>query len=97
MKRFDFLVCYDIADTKRLRRVAKCLESVAMRIQKSIFYYMGASAGDITSLVKILNEIIDKKEDDIRIYKIDIHSSINLKSAINLKKPNIIGGADERI
>jgi len=91
MKKFNFLVCYDIADVKRLKKVAKTLETVAMRIQKSIFYYMDASAEDIKHLVEIFNKIIDPKEDDIRIYKIDIHSSINLKSAINLRKPNIIG------
>ena len=91
MKKFNFLVCYDIADVKRLRKIAKILEALAMRIQKSIFYYMDATSEDIKKLVKILNETIDHKEDDIRIYKIDIYSSINLESAINLKKPHIIG------
>jgi len=91
MKRFHFLVCYDIADVKRLRKVAKLLETLAMRIQKSIFYYMDASSTDIKQLVQMLNKTIDHKEDDIRIYKIDIHSSISLESAINLKKPHIVG------
>ena len=91
MKRFNFLICYDIADAKRLSKIAKSLEKEAIRIQKSIFYYMDASKGDIENIVKILESIISKDEDDIRIYKIDIHSSLNMKSAINLKKPNIIG------
>ena len=40
MKRFDFLVCYDIADAKRLRKVAKLLEKEAIRIQKSQFFML---------------------------------------------------------
>ena len=37
-----------------------------------------------------LEEIIEKDEDDIRIYKIDINHSLNLKSGIDLKNPNIL-------
>ncbi|MBE6418517.1 MAG: CRISPR-associated endonuclease Cas2 [Akkermansiaceae bacterium] len=36
-KRHRFLVCYDIADAKRLRRVAKVCESYGSRIQFSVF------------------------------------------------------------
>jgi CRISPR-associated protein Cas2 len=32
-----YLVCYDIADPKRLRRVAALLEGFGQRIQKSVF------------------------------------------------------------
>lgn len=91
MKKFNFLICYDIADAKRLSKVAKSLEKEAIRIQKSIFYYMQATKEDIKEMVSTLELIICKDEDDIRIYKVDIYSSLHLKSAINLKKPNIIG------
>jgi len=90
MKKFNFLICYDIADKKRLSKVAKTLEKVSIRIQKSIFYYMDSSQDDIKATMKKLEEIINQEEDDIRIYKVDKNSSINLNSAINLKKPNII-------
>ena len=36
-KRHRFLVCYDIADAKRLRRVARVCESYGRRIQFSVF------------------------------------------------------------
>lgn len=91
MKKFNFLICYDISDAKRLRKVAKSLESVSIRIQKSLFYYMDGSAQDIKNIVRKLDEIINQDEDDIRIYKVDKYSSLHLKSAIDLKKPNIIG------
>jgi CRISPR-associated endonuclease Cas2 len=34
-----FLVCYDIADPKRLKHVAKHLERHAQRIQQSVFLF----------------------------------------------------------
>ena len=35
--RRRYLVCYDIADPKRLRRVARLLEGVGVRLQYSVF------------------------------------------------------------
>lgn len=35
--RLRYLVSYDIANAKRLRRVAKCLESYGTRLQYSVF------------------------------------------------------------
>lgn len=37
MKRHKFLICYDIADAKRLRHVARICESYGTRIQFSVF------------------------------------------------------------
>ena len=90
MKRFNALICYDIADKKRLSKVAKSLEKVSIRIQKSIFYYIEATTQDIKEIVEILENTIDKEDDDVRIYKVDKNSSINLMRGINLKRPNII-------
>jgi CRISPR-associated protein Cas2 len=92
MKKFNFLICYDIADPKRLAKIAKNLEKVSIRIQKSIFYYVEATARDIEQTVMMIEQIINNDEDDVRVYKIDKNSSINLKKGIDLKKPNIIKG-----
>ncbi len=91
MKRFNFLICYDISSPKRLQKIAKLLESFTIRIQYSLYYCMDASAEEMKELVKKLNELIDQEEDDIRIYKVDKNRSLNLKSAIDLKQPNILG------
>ncbi|MEA3227612.1 MAG: CRISPR-associated endonuclease Cas2 [Campylobacterota bacterium] len=91
MKKFNFLICYDISDSKRLSKVAKILEKESIRIQKSIFYYMNGTKEEIQNIVKKLESLINSEEDDVRIYKINISGSINLKSAVNLKQPNLIG------
>lgn len=90
MQRYDFLVCYDISNIKRLRKISKLLEKVSIRIQKSVFFYQKASKNDIKTLVEKLNNILNEKEDDIRIYQVDILNSINRHNGISLKKPNVI-------
>jgi len=90
MKKFDFLVCYDIANAKRLAKVARVLQKVAIRIQKSQFFYMDAKEEDINILIEQLEQIIHEKEDDVRIYKVDVNHSLHLESGIDLKQPNIL-------
>lgn len=43
-RRSRFLVAYDIASPRRLRRVARCLERQAIRTQKSVFLFQGTAA-----------------------------------------------------
>ncbi len=90
MQRYDFVICYDIADKKRLRKIARVLEKTAIRIQKSIFFYQQATHDDIKTVTTSLNNLLNEEEDDIRIYQVDALKSINTNSGISLKKPNII-------
>jgi CRISPR-associated protein Cas2 len=90
MKKFNFLVCYDISCPKRLSKISKCLERVSIRIQKSIFFYPDVEFKSIKELIEKLNTLIKNDEDDIRIYKIDINKSFSFHSAIDLKNPNIL-------
>jgi len=90
MHRHDFVISYDIANKKRLPKVARCLEKYAFRIQKSIFFYPKASQYDIVELVEKLNDIIDQGMDDVRIYQVDIKNSHAWLSAIDLQHINVI-------
>lgn len=90
MHKHDFIISYDIADHKRLSKVAKCLEKHAFRIQKSVFFYPQALQSDIFALVSELEEIIDQEEDDIRIYHVDVKNSLALLSGIDLNEFNIV-------
>lgn len=55
MNRRRFLICYDIADAKRLRHVARVCESYGTRIQFSVF----ESALSPTMLAKFKSELDD--------------------------------------
>ena len=61
------LICFDIRDDKCLRRVAKTLEGVGLRVQKSIFE-CHLEATELAELQGELAEIIDEEEDHIRYY-----------------------------
>jgi len=89
MRTFNVIVSYDISSDKRLKKVSKMLEKHGCRIQLSVFLLLDATKSTIEKIVLRLIKLMDKNEDDIRIYKINLKESINLNNAINLKSPNI--------
>jgi CRISPR-associated protein Cas2 len=52
-----YLIIYDIKDYKRLRKVAKLMESYAVRVQKSVFE-MEANINVLTKLRKRVRKVI---------------------------------------
>jgi CRISPR-associated protein Cas2 len=95
MKKFDFIIGYDISSPKRLRKIAKVLERVAVRIQYSLFLYSDVSKVELERLIDEILKIIDKKEDDIRIYRIDKKRSLSMMSGFDLCYPKIFIGEDD--
>ncbi|QKK01672.1 MAG: CRISPR-associated endonuclease Cas2 [Pseudomonadota bacterium] len=64
-----WLVSYDIADPRRLGRVARFMEKHGVRIQYSVFVVHEKTAF-INDLCDRLAEIMNHREDDVRIYPI---------------------------
>ena len=64
MDRQRFLVCYDIANPKRLRRVEKTVKAFGSRIQYSVFECL-LDGLRLQQLRKNLNEIINSDHDQI--------------------------------
>lgn len=60
------LVSYDIADPRRLRRVALALEAAGDRVQKSVFE-CGLTPSALLALRQRLRKLIDPQEDHILI------------------------------
>ena len=86
MNRYDFIISYDIANIKRLRKIAKLLEKEAIRIQFSIFLLPNSTKYELQTLLDNILKIYNENEDDIRVYNIK-NSGIKLASAINLEQP----------
>lgn len=63
------LICYDIADPKRLSRVHRCVSKKAHQVQYSV-YHLIADLEEIDELLGELEYIINSKEDDVRVYRI---------------------------
>jgi CRISPR-associated protein Cas2 len=62
----SYLVAYDIADPKRLRRVAQTCEDFGMRRQYSVFFCR-LSATDLVRLKSRLYDLIDLDRDQVLI------------------------------
>jgi CRISPR-associated protein Cas2 len=60
----SYLVCYDISDAKRLRKVARCCEDFGYRKQLSVFLCR-VSTTDFVRLRSRLYDIIDLNEDQV--------------------------------
>lgn len=89
MKNYNIIIAYDIADIRRLKKIAKLLEKEAFRIQFSIFFLPNITEKQINILISKILKIINKKKDDVRIYKVNIEKSISLQNAVDLKYPTL--------
>ncbi|WP_022853921.1 CRISPR-associated endonuclease Cas2 [Thermodesulfatator atlanticus] len=69
MKRTHYLICYDIADDKRLRKVAKIMEDYGVRVLYSVFECF-LTPVQLESLRRSVEPLLDPLEDSIRYYVI---------------------------
>jgi len=88
MHKRDFLICYDIADEKRVGKIGKLIEKNAMRIQRSVYFYEQVTQEELTVLVEKVLTILDVEADDLRVYVIK-HKGIALGEAVDLENPLI--------
>jgi len=63
------LIAYDIADPKRLRRVARRVERGAVRVQKSVFLFRG-SADALARLLGRVAPLLDAKVDVVQAWRL---------------------------
>jgi CRISPR-associated protein Cas2 len=62
--RQSYLVCYDIADDKRLARVAKTMRGFGDRIQYSVFECQFTKS-DVVRCREALSKLINHREDQV--------------------------------
>ena len=65
-----YLICYDIANPRRLQRVHRALSRVALAVQYSVFV-APFTEGELGRVWDRLACEINPKEDDIRAYPIE--------------------------
>jgi len=64
-----YLIAYDIADPRRLRRVARRLERSALRCQKSVFVFDG-SQEELLVLLEDMRPLLNLKEDVVQAWRL---------------------------
>ena len=80
----SLLVCYDIADAKRLRKVERITEGYGYRIQESVFFCRSSHLLK-AELMQSISAIINVKEDQFVIIDLGADENI-LDDAVVLGK-----------
>ncbi|MFA0465426.1 CRISPR-associated endonuclease Cas2 [Vibrio breoganii] len=65
-----YIIAYDIASPKRLKRIHKTLQGYAIPVQYSIFY-AELNSHMLQEMRSDVIQVIDSSEDDVRIYPIN--------------------------
>ena len=66
-RRTPWLLCYDVADPRRLQRVHRVVCRHATPLQYSVFHTM-ATRHEVLDILHDLEKHIDPRQDDIRAY-----------------------------
>lgn len=69
--RRRWLVCYDITDARRLRRVHKTVKGYGERLQYSVFSCI-LSKSELQRLIAALRSIIDESADSVMIVDVGL-------------------------
>ncbi len=76
-RKQPFLICYDIADTKRLGKLHRMIVKQALMVQYSV-YYVEECVAAMRELEQAITEIIDPRWDDVRIYPLPFDFRVEL-------------------
>jgi len=71
----SYLVAYDIANPRRLQRVARCVSRYGVRAQYSVFLAKLSVSQKQTLMVE-LRQLIDPLADDVRLYPLPTKADI---------------------
>ncbi|GAB1384638.1 hypothetical protein MASR1M50_29590 [Burkholderiales bacterium] len=63
----DHIICYDIADPRRLGKIHRAIKKQAMPLQYSVFLFCGSDE-KLQRCLDELHQLMDPRHDDIRAY-----------------------------
>lgn len=65
----EHIICYDIANPRRLGRIHRAIKKQAIPLQYSVFLFKGSEA-QLQRCMSQLQRLMDPDEDDIRAYSL---------------------------
>ena len=65
-----FVVCYDVANDRRRREIAACLDGYGDRVQESVFELAIIDHALMESCLAEISTLIDRSKDNIAIYRL---------------------------
>lgn len=94
-----WLVTYDISDPKRLKRVARALEKVGLRCQKSVFHFHG-SPEQVERLLEGLTPLLDLANDVVQAWRLAEASApvpLTRGSPLQVRPASLVLGDRQRL
>lgn len=88
----SWIVAYDIADPKRLRRVHRVVRKFGVTMQYSAFSVVLTDA-EMQGLLQALESIIDSKSDDVRAYHVPAHCKVWTVGCAAMPEGVVLDGA----
>lgn len=73
-----YMICFDVSDPRRLRRVSNELENFGQRVQRSLFECWLTSS-QLFELKTRLAHFIDTENDQIRYYSLCGHDLVDVQ------------------
>ena len=64
-----YLICFDVREAKRLRRISNELENFGKRVQRSVFE-CHLEAAQVQELQQRLADLLEPLEDQVRYYRL---------------------------
>jgi CRISPR-associated protein Cas2 len=86
-RNYLIVVCYDIANPKRLKRAAQACLRFGQRVQRSV-YECHLTLPKYNRLVNLLSGIIDERTDYLRIYRLAGKQEIRVFGQISPSEPD---------
>jgi len=83
-----YLVAYDIADDKRLRRVFKKMSGFGEHLQYSVFQ-CELSDKERIEMIAALNPLIDHREDQVLVFTLGPADGYNADATVALGRPYV--------
>lgn len=95
MHQQNFLICYDITNSKRLQRLQRLVSKDCFQLQYSV-YYATLYPQAMDKLIEKIEKIINRHHDDVRIYVV---APLEQAFVIGKRCPDVMvfGEAGERM
>ena len=81
-----FLICYDVADDKRRRKIYKCLRGFGQHLQFSVFR-CPLSPIQLETLRDVLEELVSAREDQVLLIPLGRASNPKVWETLTIGRP----------
>ena len=95
-RRTPWLLCYDIADPRRLQRVYRVACRHAIPLQYSVFH-LTATRREARAVLREIEDQIDHRHDDVRAYPLSTTSRAVVRGRSRLPSGVLLLGVAEAV